>query len=333
MTPSPQQTLSTNAVIKCVAYADGHKLGSVELDDISDVLATEKPFIWIGVYEPNSPLLRKLQEEFTLHDLAVEDALRAHQRPKLEEYGDSIFVVLRTVEYTGENLTLGETHLFVGPRYVVSVRHGTSISYAPVRERCERMPQFLSKGPGFVLYAIMDFVVDHYFPVVDTMEDKLDEIEEDVFSKQFDRQTTHRIYALKRDLMALKRAISPLIDVCNRLMRFDIVFVHEDVRPYFRDVYDHVIRINESIDSLREMLSAALEANLALISVGQNEVMKKLGSYAAIFAVPTMIAGVYGMNFDFMPELHWWFGYPLSVGLMLAASGWLYTLFKRAKWL
>jgi magnesium transporter len=202
-----------------------------------------------------------------------------------------------------------------------------------VRSRCEATPELLSKGPGFVLYALMDFIVDQYFPIVDALEDELEALEQAVFGESFNRETTTQIYRLKRHLLEVKRAVSPLVDISNQLMRFDLQIIPEDTRPYFRDVYDHVIRINEMVDILRELLTSALEANLSLISVAQNEAMKRLAGWAAIFAVPTMIAGIYGMNFDFMPELRWRFGYPAVVAATLAICGFLYIRFKRAGWL
>ena len=223
--------------------------------------------------------------------------------------------------------------LCLGPRYVLTVRHGPSLSYTEVRTRCESTPSLLRKGPGFVLYALMDFVVDRYFPIVDALEDELEGLEEAIFGGMFSEATTERIYDLKRDLVSLKRAVSPLVEVCNRLVRFDVKLIPEDARLYFRDVYDHVIRINETIDNLRELLTTALEANLSLISVRQNEVMKRLGAWGAIIAVPTLIAGVYGMNFEFMPELHWRWAYPIVGGTMLTACAALYARFKRAGWL
>lgn len=333
MTESLAPTAGGGKIVNCVAYADGRRLGEVPIDDISEVLKEDGRFVWIGVREPDEALLRKLQEEFELHELAVEDALRAHQRPKLEEYGESFFVVLRTAWLHADKIAFGETHIFVGPRYLVSVRHGASGSYAEVRARCESTPHLLRKGPGFVLYAIMDFIVDRYFPIIEALEDQLGDLEEEIFGARFNRQSTARIYALKRDLMGLKRAASPLIDVCNRLVRFDVGIIPDDVRVYFRDVYDHVVRINETIDHMRELLTTALEANLSLISVGQNEVMKKLAAYAAMLAVPTMIAGIYGMNFEYMPELEWRYGYPVLIGVILAICGFLYTRFKRTGWL
>jgi len=320
-------------VVACAAYDEGRKIADVPIDDVSEVLRAGDALVWIDVHDPDEPLLRKLQEEFGLHDLAVEDALRAHQRPKLEEYGDALFVVLRTADLRDGQIELGETHLFVGPRYVVSVRHGASRSYTEVRTRLESTPEMLRKGPGFVLYAVMDAVVDDYFPIVDSLEDSLESLEEAVFDGRFTSATTERIYDLKRDLVALKRAASPLIDVCNRLIRYDARLVPEDVHVYVRDVYDHVVRINESIDTQRELLTTALEANLSLIAVRQNEVMKQLAAWAAILAVPTLIAGVYGMNFEFMPELHWRYGYAFAWAVILAGAGGLYAWFKRLGWL
>jgi len=321
-------------VVNCAAYADGRRVADVPIEDISEVLKRDGHFVWIGLLEPSEALLRQVQEEFGLHDLAVEDAHRAHQRPKLEEYGDGLFVVLRTARVNGEGgIEFGETHLFVGPGYVVSVRHGSSLSYADVRARCESTPQLLRKGPGFVLYAIMDFIVDHYFPIVDAIEEQLESLEGEVFGGALSRDISERIYKLKRDLLALKRTVSPLIEMCNRLVRFDVALIPDDTRPYFRDVYDHVIRINETVDTLRELLTSALEANLSLTSVGQNEVTKKLAGWAAILAVPTMIAGVYGMNFQYMPELGWYLGYPAAMGLMAGICTLLYASFKRSGWL
>ncbi len=322
-----------NMVVNCAAYSDGQRIANVPIQDISEVLKVEGQFIWVGLHEPSDELLRQIQEEFGLHDLAVEDALRAHQRPKLEEYGEALFVVLRTAQLVDDKIEFGETHIFIGGCYVVSVRHGASLSYAEVRARCESTPQLLRKGPGFVLYALMDFVVDHYFPIVDALEEQLEHLEEEIFESKFDRDTTERIYALKRDLVRLKRAVSPLIEICNRLVRYDMPLIPEDTKPYFRDVYDHVLRINETIDNLRELLTTALEAHLSLVSVAQNDVTKKLAAWAAILAVPTMIAGVYGMNFHFMPELGWRYGYGMAMGLMLGVCSFLYWRFKRTNWL
>jgi magnesium transporter len=320
-------------VVNCASYAGGRKVADVAVDDVSEVLNVPGQFVWLGLVEPSEELLAKIQQEFHLHDLAVEDAHRAHQRPKLEEYGESIFVVLRTAQLVDGKTDFGETHVFVGDRYVVTIRHGASLPYTGVRARLESAPRLLAHGPSAVLYAIMDFVVDNYFPIVHAYSDRLEDLEDTIFGDRFTRETTEDIYALKRDLVALKRAVTPLIEVCNRLVRYDVGMIAEEIRVYFRDVYDHVVRINESLDTQRELITTALEANLSLISVRQNEVMKKLAAWAAILAVPTMIAGVYGMNFEFMPGLHFRWGYELTIAAMGGACLALYAWFKRTGWL
>jgi len=326
---------SRGPVVACAAYAGGCRVADVAIEDISEVLTQHDRFVWIGLYEPDEPLLKEVQAEFGLHDLAIEDAHLAHQRPKLERYGDSLFIALRTAQPDRDRrrIAFGETHLFVGARYVVSVRHGASLSYADVRTRCEARPQLLAKGPGFVLHAIMDFVVDQYFPIVDSLEDDLEALEADIFGAAISRDTTMRIYTLKRDLLEIKRGVSPLVDMCNRLMRTDLDLIPDDARPYFRDVYDHAIRLSEKVDGLRELLGTALEANLSLTTIAQNEATKRITGWAAIFAIPTMIAGIYGMNFEFMPELRWRWGYPVVMTVTVSLCGILYYRFKRSGWL
>jgi magnesium transporter len=323
------------AIVNCVAYAQGRRVGPIAIDDISEAIAVPGQFVWIGLREPGEPLLRTLQQEFGLHELAVEDALSAHQRPKIERYGDSLFVVLRTLQggRGDDGLQLGETHLFMGPRYLVSVRHGPSQPYAPVRARCEAAPALLARGPAFGLYALMDFIVDGYFPVVAALEDRLETLEEELFERGFGAGVSARVYRLKRDLLEARRAVAPLVEVCNRLVRFDEDLVPEDIRPYFRDVYDHVVRLAEMVDVARELLTAALEAGLATVSVAQNRDTRRLAGWAAIIAVPTMIAGIYGMNFERMPELRWPWGYPGAMAVMVGACGLLYWRFRRAGWL
>jgi magnesium transporter len=325
---------AASAVVNCVAYSEGRRVAAFEMCDIGRALAEPGRFAWIGLHAPSAELLRQVQREFGLHDLAVEDAHHAHQRPKLEAYGDSLFVVLRTALVNAERrIEFGETHFFVGQNFIVSVRHGPSLPYAGVRARCETTPQLLRKGPGFVLYALMDSIVDQYFPVVDALAEGLEGLEEQIFGEKSTRETTAQIYQLKRQLLEVKRAVSPLIDICNRLTRFDLELIPEDTRPYFRDVYDHVIRINEMVDNARELLTTALEANFSLISIAQNEVSKRFAGWAAIIAVPTMIAGIYGMNFKAMPELEWEYGYPVVLGVTFGLAGLLYLLFKRTGWL
>lgn len=324
-----------SGVINCAAYASGVRVADVGIGSIGDALALPGQFVWLGLYEPGEELLRRVQSQFHLHDLAIEDAYNAHQRPKLEVYEDSLFVVLRTAQRNGTppHLEFGETHVFVGRNYVVTVRHGSLRSHVGLRARCECTPQLLAKGPSYVLYALMDFIVDQYSPIVAAIEDEVEEIEEVILGEQRSSGATERIYRLKRDLLSLRRAISPLVEVCNRLMRFELPNIPDDTRPYFRDVYDHVMRLNETIDVQRELLTTALEAHLSLVSVAQSDHMKRLAAWAAMIAVPTMIAGIYGMNFTHIPELSWRYGYAASLVAMALASGGLYVGFRRSGWL
>ena len=325
---------STRTIVNCVAYSHGRRKADVALGQVHEFLKESNQFLWIGLHEPSEEVLDQVQHEFGLHDLAVEDAHNAHQRPKVEMYEDSIFVVLRTAQINKEkHIEFGETHFFVGTNYIVSVRHGSTISYADVRSRCENSPQMLDKGPGFALYAIMDFIVDQYYPVVHQLEIELESIEDKIFKEKPTRETTEQIYQLKRELLEVKRAVSPLVDVCNRLMRFDIKSISEETRPYFRDIYDHVVRINEMVENTRELLNTALEANFSLISISQNDVSKKFAGWAAIIAVPTMVAGFYGMNFKFIPETEWPYGFYAVLLGTVALCLLIYYLFRRSGWL
>ena len=321
-------------IINSAAYANGKRIADVDLNDLHKVLKEENQFVWIGLYEPSEEILNQVQNEFNLHELAVEDAHSAHQRPKVEQYADSIFVVLRTAQMNQQHhIDFGETHFFVGDNFIVVIRHGSNVPYTEVRARCESTPELMKKGQGFVLYAVMDFIVDRYFPVVHDMEQELESIEAKIFRERPTRETTEHIYELKRELLEVKRAVSPLVDICNRLMRFDIKCISEETRPYFRDVYDHVIRINEMVDNTREMLNSAMEANFSFISIAQSDVSKKFAGWAAIIAVPTMVAGFYGMNFKFIPELNWHYGYYAVVFVTLCICVTLYYFFKKSGWL
>jgi magnesium transporter len=319
--------------VNCSAYAKGRKAASVEIDDLHEVLKQEDTFVWIGLQEPGDHMLKRIQQVFGLHDLAIEDAHRAHQRPKLEAYGDVLFIVLRTAQMNGHIIDLGETHFFLGNNFLVTIRHGSSLSYVDVRARCESTPHLLQKGPAFALYSVMDFIVDQYFPVINDLEEELASLEEKIFAETSKRETTQQIYQLKRQLLEVKRSVSPLLDICNRLMRFDLRLIDDETRNYFRDVYDHAVRINEMVDNARELLSTALEANLSLISIAQNDVSKRFAGWAAIIGVPTMIAGIYGMNFDAMPELKWTFGYPAVLAVIVGTCGLMFYFFKRSGWL
>ena len=326
-------TLDNCMIMKCVAYQNGVSIGDVTIEDISEVLKQEHTFVWLGLREANSDLLNQIQQEFGLHDLAIEDACAAHQRPKIEEYGESLFIVLHTAHLAGDQIEFGETHFFLGPRFLVTVRHGYSSSHSNVRKRCESKPQKLAKGPGFALYSIMDFIVDNYVPVIDGLQARFDELESAIFQYRPSRQTMEDLYELKRKLLLLEGAITPVMDICNDLMHLHNAVIPKEVRLYFRDIADHIQRIDRTIHGMREMLVAAMQVHLNFETVRQNEVVKRLAGWGAILAIPTMIFSWYGMNFRHMPELDWEYSYPVVVGGVLLCSLLLYLRLKRAGWL
>jgi magnesium transporter len=321
-------------VINCAAYSRDGTRRDIGLDAISDVLAVDDgSFVWVGLYEPDEGILDKLQEEFCLHDLAVEDAHNAHQRPKIESYGNSLFIAIHTAQKIDNRIRFGETHMFVGPRYLVTVRHGASISYKAARARIEREPDLLEHGPGAALYAVFDSVVDNFMPIVEGFTQELNELEKDIFAEDFRKETVQELYDLKRELTRLRMAVSPLQDILGQLARSRGGLIDEEIQLYFRDVLDHAVRINETTDTLREMLTAAVSVNLSLVTVRQGEVVKRLGAWAALLAAPTLIASWYGMNFVHMPELPGQWSYAVLIGSVIAICLVLYIGFKRAKWL
>jgi len=320
-------------VVNCALYRNGQRVRDLDFEKLDEVKDEPGQLIWVGLLEPDERTLGIVQRRFGLHDLAIEDANMAHQRPKLEVYGETLFVVLRTAKREEGSVVSGESHIFLGKGYVVTVRHGPSQSFAAVRQRCEAAPKALAKGEDFILYAIMDFVVDNYFPILDEMEDEIEKIEDEIFTNHFVPADVERVYELRRDLIGLRHAVFPLLDICMRLTRYDVPLIDRDTYPYFRDVQDHAIKANDTIDQLRETLSSALEAHLLLSSVRQNEVTKKLAGWAAILAVPTAIAGIYGMNFEYMPELTWKYSYPIVVGGIVIACSYLYYRFHKSGWL
>jgi len=305
----------------------------ISLDEISDVLQQENTFIWVSMFEPDMQMLEKIQEEFGLHQLAIDDAHAAHQRPKLEEYGDTLFIVLQTAMLMDGNLDIGETHLFLGSRFLVSVRHGPSANYEKVRERIESVPDQLANGPGFALYAIMDFVVDNYRPIVDTLEQRFQKLEAELFGKQFSRECLEELYDLRRQLLLLRSAAVPLIDICNALIRFHTGIIPKESRIYFRDINDHVIRIADTTHNTSDLVTAAMQVNLALVTVGQNEIVKKLAGWGAILAIPTMVFSLYGMNFKYMPEMNWEWAYPTVLAIVGVACIGLHRKLRRDGWL
>ena len=321
-------------VVNCVAYsADGRRLRDITLDEISDVIATPDQWVWVGLHEPDETMLEKLQEEFGLHELAIEDAQNAHQRAKIEVYGDSLFIVAQTAQVVGGKIAFGETHAFLGRNYLLTVRHGASLSYAAARRGCEQTPEMLAFGPSYGLYSVLDFIVDNFFPLVREFKEELQELEGAVFQETFKRSTIRRLYDLKKELVTMRLAVAPLQDILNQLIRQYPGLIRDEVRPYFRDVLDHAARINEGIDTMREMLTAALSVNLSLVTVAQGEIVKRLAGWAALLAAPTLMTSWYGMNFHHMPELDKVWGYPAMIGGTLALCGGLYLVLRRAKWL
>ncbi|MEU1665182.1 magnesium/cobalt transporter CorA [Streptomyces sparsogenes] len=325
-------------IVDCAIYRGGRRTeGPADFSDaLAEARATGDSFLWIGLHEPTEKEFDLVTSEFGLHPLAVEDALRAHQRPKLEVYDDSLFLVLKPVEYddSADTVTAGELMVFVGDSFVVTVRHGHTNPLGAVRERLESNPDVLQHGPTAVMYAVSDAVVDHYLDVADALRVDLDELEAEVFSPAGAvGNTAGRIYGFKRQVLEFRRATMPLGDPMMRLAGTGLPFVHEGSRPFFRDVSDHLTRVNEHVEGLDRLLSDILSAHLAQMGVRQNDDMRKISAWAAMAAVPTMIAGIYGMNFDHMPELGWRWGYPGVLMVMGGAIFGLYRFFRRRGWL
>ena len=325
----------SGAIINSIAYdREGHRIAKVELADTKAfLLENPESFLWIGLHEPDAAMVSILQEQFGLHELAVEDALCAHQRPKIETYGDIRFIVTHTAERDGSCIVFGETHLFISDRFLISIRHGPSHTYANMRQRVEARPRQLGCGPSYPLYAILDFIVDNYAPIVDDFKQTLHKLEQDIFQPQYKRGTIKRLYELKRELITLRLASSPLQDIAQELSHGQDDFIHESIQPYFRDIADHCTRINEAIDALNELLTSAIQVNLSLVTVKQNEVVKRLAGWAALLALPTLITSIYGMNFEHMPELHSDAGYFVLLGAMVAIAAGLLWAFRRVRWL
>ncbi|MFG3156523.1 magnesium/cobalt transporter CorA [Streptomyces sp. NPDC048219] len=329
-------------IVDCAIYRDGQRTDGPQ--DFSDALGEARSaggFVWIGLHEPTEEEFDLVAQEFGLHPLAVEDALKAHQRPKLEVYEDSLFAVLKPVVYEPESDTVstGELMLFLGDAFAVVVRHGEGSPLKAVRQRLEHEPEMLGKGPTSVLYAIADATVDHYLDVATELQTDLEELEAEVFSPEGggSRHTASRIYNFKRQILEFRRATGPLAPPLSRLagaaFGTGVPFVDDKARPFFRDVNDHLTRVNESVEGLDRLVSDILSAHLAQMSVRQNDDMRKISAWAAMAAVPTMLAGIYGMNFDHMPELHWVWAYPAVIALMAALEVLLFRLFKRRGWL
>jgi magnesium transporter len=322
-------------IVDCAIYEHGKRRdGKVELGHAYDERHHAGKFVWIGLYEPTEQEFDSLRREFDLHPLAVEDAIHAHQRPKLEVYDEMVFMVLKTARYVDptEVIELGEVLVFLGEDFVITVRHGQASSLAPVREALDAEPERLKHGPSSALHAILDRIVDDYQPAIEGLETDIDEVEEQLFSGER-VNPAERIYKLQREVLSFRKATAPLVEPVDKLARGHYMQIHPEIRDYFRDVNDHLIRVRDQLDAMRDLLSSSLQANLAQVGVRQNDDVRKISAWVAIAAVPTAIAGIYGMNFDHMPELRWELGYPGVIAFMLLICSFLYFRFKRAGWL
>lgn len=320
-------------LVNCVAYEEGRRIADLPVEEISEYLKRPACFVWVALNNPSPEELDKMKEEFDLHELAVEDARHGHQRPKIEEYGDCVFTVMQLLDLGDSEFNVGEVDVFVGRNFVLSVRSRSTQTFVGVRERCEREPHLLVQGAGFVLYALMDAVVDRYFPIIDRLESELEEVEEHIFSKGRGRDNIERLYELKRKIMVLKHAVAPLAEATGKLSGGRTPVACSSTREYFRDVHDHLVHINSNLDTIRDTINTAIQVNLSMVTIEESEVNKKLAAWAGIFAVATAFAGIWGMNFKTMPELQWDWGYPLALIVIAIACVVLYVRFRRAGWL
>lgn len=320
-------------IINCVAYQNGRKLAAIPVSEIHSYIARPECFVWVALKDPEPSELQAMKEEFGLHPLAVEDAQHGHQRPKIDEFDQSLFVVMHMIERHENELTVGEVAIFVGANYVLSVRSRAERGFTDVRARCEHEPELLRHGPGYVLYALMDAVVDRYFPILDEIESEIENIEGRIFADQPAREHIEALYTSKRKMLILKHATEPLLEATSKLFGGRVPQLCAELQDYFRDIYDHLLRLNQTMDSLREMVTTAISVTISLISIQENAVTKRLASYGALVTVPTLIAGVYGMNFENMPELNWIWGYPVALLLMVGIDAYLFYRFRKAKWL
>lgn len=321
-------------IIDCAIYKDGRRShGELPIPGSAKKASEEGAFVWIGLYEPTRKELREVSMEFGLHELAIEDAMRAHQRPKLESYDDSLVAVLKTARYLDkeEEVEFGEIIMIVGDHFIVVVRHGAPSGLAGVRNKLENRPDLLELGPSAVLHAVMDHVVDGYGPVVNGLAKDIDEIEREVFTNEWSNPA-ERIYFLQREVLEFRNAVRPLGDPVHRLS-LSTPMVHPDAREYFRNVHDHVVRVAADVENQRDLLTSALEANLAQIGVRQNEDMRKISAWIAVAAVPTLIAGIFGMNFPQISRIHEVWALPGTLALMAVIATSLYFLFRRSGWL
>ncbi|THF64639.1 magnesium and cobalt transport protein CorA [Pseudothauera nasutitermitis] len=320
-------------LINCTAYQNGRKLADLPTEEIGTYLRLPGCFVWVALKDATPEEMASMKAAFGLHELAVEDADHGHQRPKLEEYDSDMFVVMHLIEESNNRLKVGEMHVFVGANYVLSVRNLSEQNLLGVRARCEREPKMLAKGSGYVLYALMDAVVDRYFPIIEKLETELEALEERIFTKGAARSNIRRLYQLKRKVTVLKHAVAPLMEAAGKLQSGRVPEACAGSQHYFRDVYDHLARSSASLDSIRDTITTAIQVNLSMVAIDQTEVSKRLAAWAGIFAVATAFAGIWGMNFKYMPELDWRYGYLFGLGIIAVSSGFLYWRFRKARWL
>ena len=320
-------------LITSAAYQDGKRIADLGIDEFDAYTARPGGFVWAALRDATADELDQMRRAFDLHELAVEDVKHGRQRPKLDEYGENLFVVMQLIERSGDELAVGQVAVFVGANYVVSARSHSGQNFLGVRERCEQEPHLLKQGPSFVLYALMDAVVDRYFPIVELLETELESIEERIFAKGAARLNIERLYALKRKVGVLKHAVAPLLEVLSKLHGGRTPQVCVNTQEYFRDVADHLERINASIDTIRDTIGTAIAVNLSMVTIEESEVTKRLAAWAGIFAVATAFAGIWGMNFEVMPELKLKWGYPAALGIIAGACGFVWWRFRRSGWL
>jgi magnesium transporter len=320
-------------LINCVVYQDGKRIRDIPVDEISQWVGRGDSFVWVALRDPSDEELAAMQKQFDLPELAVEDARHGHQRPKIEEYGSDLFVVLHLLEPAAEEINVGEMAIFAGRDYVLSVRNRSEQGFLGVRARCEREPELLRFGSSFVMYALMDAVVDRYFPLTESFETEIESIEEKIFERGSAGSNVQRLYELKRRLMVLRHAVGPMLEAINKLYGGRVPALCAHTQEYFRDVADHLLRINSTIDTIRDTIGTAIQVNLAMVAIENGEIGKRLAGWAAIFAVATTIVGIWGMNFEFMPELKWHYGYLMALSVIAGVCLVMYYYFRKARWL
>lgn len=320
-------------LINCVVYERGHKVADVAPEEIAQHLLVDDRFVWVALKDPSDEELEQLRTQFSLHPLAVEDARAGHQRPKVEEYGSTLFSVIHLLELVDGDISVGEVDVFVDHRFVLSVRSKSDQNFLGVRQRCESEPELLRQGSGFVFYAILDVVVDRYFQLLEHLETELESIEAQIFTRNAARQNIERLYNLKRKTMIVRHAALPMLEFIGKLHGGRVPPVCQNSQEYFRDVHDHLARIVSTIDGIREAAATAIQVNLSMVAIEESEVTKKLAAWASIFAASTALAGIWGMNFEHMPELKWMWGYPFALCVIVSVSALLFYRFRRAGWL